>query len=165
MKLSILCLYGRLFGVRRFPISVKIIVTLTIGWLISFLFATFFQVWPIWCNWIICQPTTNYPVMYVLCSVTDIVLDVSILCLPAYFIRNLQMNRSRKVGITAIFGLGVLYVTWTGSACFNSLLTSAVSCVVSSIARLVYTVRFMKANAESDWAANFNSMSSSPLLI
>lgn len=49
--------------------------------------------------------------MYVLCSVTDVVLDVSILCLPAYFIRNLQMSRGKKVGITAIFGLGVLYVT------------------------------------------------------
>lgn len=86
------------------------LIILTIGWLISFFFATLFQVWPIWCNWTLCPPTADYPVMYALCSVTDIILDVSILCLPAYFIRNLQVSRSRKVGITAIFGLGVLYV-------------------------------------------------------
>lgn len=53
VKLSILCLYGRLFGASRFPISVKLLMILTIGWLISFLFATFFQIWPLWCNWIV----------------------------------------------------------------------------------------------------------------
>lgn len=137
-KLSLLCLYGRLFGTAQFPISIKILMILTISWLISFFFATLFQIWPIWCNWIACPPTANYPLMYVLCSVTDIALDVSILCLPAYFIRNLQMSRGKKVGITAIFGLGVF-------------------CIVSSIARLVYTVGFMKANIEGDYASNFDT--------
>lgn len=114
------------------------LIILTIGWLISFFFATFFQVWPIWCNWTLCPPTTNYPVMYALCSVTDIILDVSILCLPAYFIRNLQVSRSRKVGITAIFGLGVF-------------------CIVASIARLAFTISFMKADVEHDFEANFDT--------
>ena len=48
--------------------------------------------------------------MYVLCSVTDIILDISILCLPAFFIRNLQISRGKKIGLAAIFGLGILYV-------------------------------------------------------
>lgn len=81
---------------------------LTSGWLVSFLFATFLQVWPLWCNWIVCAPTTNYPVMYVCSSVTDIVLDISILCLPFSFIRKLHMSSVQKIGTTSIFGLGIL---------------------------------------------------------
>ena len=83
---------------------------LTIAWLVSFLFATFFQVWPLWCNWTVCDPTTNYPVMYALSSATDIVLDIGILCLPISYIRKLKMSGAKKIGITAVFGLGILYV-------------------------------------------------------
>ena len=48
--------------------------------------------------------------MYVCCSVTDIVLDMAILCIPTTFIRTLHMSRGQKVGLIGIFGLGVLYV-------------------------------------------------------
>lgn len=85
-------------------------IYLTIGWLISFFFATLFQVWPIWCNWTYCIPTTNYPVMYVCSSVFDILLDITILCLPASFIftKRRNMTRQRKVGVYSIFALGIL---------------------------------------------------------
>ena len=46
--------------------------------------------------------------MYVLTSVTDIILDITILALPVQFVRKLQMSKSRKAAIIAIFGLGVL---------------------------------------------------------
>ena len=108
VKLSILCFYGRLFSARRFPLVIHIMILVTCAWLVSFLFATFFQVWPLWCNWIVCAPTTNYPVMYVCSSVTDIVLDLSILCLPVSFIRSLHMSSVQKVGTSSIFGLGIL---------------------------------------------------------
>lgn len=108
VKLSILCFYGRLFSARRFPVVINIMLLLTGAWLVSFLFATFFQVWPLWCNWIVCAPTTNYPVMYVCSSVTDIVLDISILCLPMSFIRRLHMSPIQKIGTSSIFGLGIL---------------------------------------------------------
>ena len=108
VKLSILCFYGRLFSARRFPVVIKIMLLLTSAWLVSFLFATLFQILPIWCNWIVCPPTANYPVMYVCSSVTDIVLDLSILFLPASFIRNLHMSSVQKIGTSSIFGLGIL---------------------------------------------------------
>lgn len=108
VKLSILCFYGRLFSACRFPVVVKIMLLLTSAWLVSFLFATLFQILPIWCNWIVCPPTANYPVMYVCSSVTDIVLDLSILCLPVSFIRNLHMSSAQKIGTSSIFGLGIL---------------------------------------------------------
>ena len=92
------------------PRIIKVVIALTIAWLISFLFATFFQNWPLWCNWITCDRTTNYPVMYLCCSVTDIALNISLLCLPSLFIRNLQISRSKKIVIGAIFGLGILFV-------------------------------------------------------
>lgn len=46
--------------------------------------------------------------MYILCSVTDIVLDIGILCIPAWFIRKLQMSRGQKIGLAVGFGLGIL---------------------------------------------------------
>ena len=110
VKLSILCLYGRLFSATRYPRIITIFLFLTSAWLVSFIFATFFQVWPLRCNWVTCIPTTNYTVMYVCCSVTDVLLDIVILCIPSSFIRTLHISRSQKIGLIGIFGLGVLYV-------------------------------------------------------
>jgi len=108
VKLSVLCFYGKLFSARRFPNVIIIMLAIVLAWEISFLFATFFQVWPISCNWINCKPTTNYPVMYLCSSVTDILLDITILCLPAQFVKKLQINAAQKVAVTTIFGLGIL---------------------------------------------------------
>ena len=54
------------------------------------------------------MPTTNYTVMYVCSSVTDVVLDIAILCLPASFIRKLNLSQGQKLGLVGIFGLGIL---------------------------------------------------------
>ena len=51
--------------------------------------------------------------MYVCSSVTDIVLDMSILCLPIAFIRKLHMSSGQKIGTSSIFGLGILLVPQT----------------------------------------------------
>ena len=110
VKHSILCLYGRLFSAARYPLTIKIFLFLTSAWLVAFIFATFFQVWPLRCNWVTCIPTTNYTVMYVCCSVTDVLLDIAILCIPSSFIRRLHISRSQKFGLIGIFGLGILYV-------------------------------------------------------
>ena len=87
---------------------IKIMILVTGAWLVSFLFATFFQIWPLWCNWIICALTSNYPVMYVCSSVTDVVLDMTILCLPVSFIKILHMSSVQKIATSGIFGLGIL---------------------------------------------------------
>jgi len=110
VKLSVLYFYGRIFSVGRLRLTIQITIAVTIAWLISFLFATFFQIWPLWCNWITCDPTTNYPVMYLLSSITDLLLDIFILCLPACFIKDLQMSLDKKIGVIGIFGLGILFV-------------------------------------------------------
>lgn len=110
IKMSVLYLYARIFRTSGMPLGIKIMMALVLGWMVSFLFATFFQVWPIRCNWIVCDPTTNYPAMYVLSSVTDVILDIAILSLPISFVRKLKMSKSKKIGVTAIFGLGILYV-------------------------------------------------------
>ena len=108
VKMSVLYLYARIFRTNGMPLGIKIMLALVVGWMISFLFATFFQVWPIRCNWVVCDPTTNYPAMYVLSSVTDVILDIAILSLPISFVRKLKMSNSKKVAVTAIFGLGIL---------------------------------------------------------
>jgi len=134
----VLFFYGRMFSVGRFPLVIKIMSGVVVAWLISFLFATFFQDWPLWCNWIVCVASTNYPVMYVVCSVTDIVIDITILCLPAFFIKKLQMNFNKKIGVYGIFGLGIF-------------------CVIASIARLVYTADYLKLNPAIDYGPDTNN--------
>ena len=104
-----LCLYGRMFPYNgRYPMTVRVLVYLTLGWLVSFFFATLFQVWPIWCNWTLCNPTTNYPAMYVCSSVFDILLDITILCIPVSIIKGLSMTKERKLGLIGVFGVGIL---------------------------------------------------------
>ncbi|KAL2036929.1 hypothetical protein N7G274_010354 [Stereocaulon virgatum] len=138
VKLSMLCLYGRMFPYNgRYPMTVRILIYLTLGWLISFFFATLFQVWPIWCNWTLCIPTTNYPAMYVCSSVFDILLDITILCIPVSIIKGLSMTKERKLGLIGVFGVGIF-------------------CIVASIARLVYTVILVEANVNADFASNFS---------
>ena len=138
VKLSVLYFYARIFSVGRFPTIVKIMFAVVVAWLVSFFFATLFQIFPIWCNWIVCKPTTNYPVMYVCQSVTDIVLDIIILCLPAYSISRLQMSLNKKIGLGAVFGLGIF-------------------CVVSSIARLVYTAEYLSLDPFHNYGPSTNS--------
>ncbi|MCJ1485775.1 hypothetical protein MMC06_005950 [Schaereria dolodes] len=138
VKLSVLCFYGRIFTGIRFPTIIKAMLAVTISWLISFLFATFFQVWPIRCNWDACIRTTNYPAMYILSSVTDIILDIVILCLPATFVMRLNTSRGQKLGLVAVFGLGIF-------------------CVVSSATRLAYTVRFKEVDTKGNYPVNFDS--------
>lgn len=110
VKASILCLYGRIFSVSRWPIAVHSLLVITSAWLIAFFFATLFQIWPIRCNWISCPPTTDYTAIYVACSVTDTAIDIAILCLPPFFIRKLRLSLVQKVGLASIFGLGILSV-------------------------------------------------------
>ncbi|KAL6722362.1 hypothetical protein ACLMJK_001469 [Lecanora helva] len=141
VKISILCLYGRLFSAHKYPIMIKFMLCITTAWALSFLLATFFQVWALWCNWTHCADPasrSDYPVTYVCSSATDIVLDVTILCLPVSFIRRLQTNVGQKIGMTSIFGLGIF-------------------CTVASITRLVYTVQMVEDIATQGFASNFGS--------
>jgi len=48
--------------------------------------------------------------MYILLNATDIILNICILCLPAFYIKTLQMNKDKKLGLAGIFGFGILYV-------------------------------------------------------
>ena len=159
VKLSILCLYGRLFSAARYPVTIKVFLFLTSAWLVSFIFATFFQVWPLRCNWVTCIPTTNYTVMYVCCSVTDVLLDIAILCVPASFIRTLHISRSQKIGLIGIFGLGVLYVPALNLYLLLHKLTPIPSCIIASIARLSYAVKYVQVNIEGNYEVNFAGMS------
>jgi len=73
--------------------------------------------------------------MYVLSSVTDIILDITILCIPVSFIMKLRMSKHQKVGLTGIFALGLF-------------------CVVASVARLVYAVKTVEGNLlHGSWAS------------
>lgn len=122
------------------------------------MFATFFQVWPLSCNWVTCTPTTNYTVMYMCLSVTDVLLDIAILCIPASFIRTLHISKGQKISLVGIFGLGVLYVTVLNPPYFSHRLTQNASCIIASIARLSYAVKYVQINIEGNYQVNFAGM-------
>ena len=162
MKLSILFFYGVVFSAGKLNIMIKIMLLVTLSWMISFILATLFQIWPIRCNWTSCVrgSATDYPIMYILNNATDIILDLAILCLPVTAIKRLRMSRNKKIGTMFIFGLGILYVDFFAylTSPFNS--RSDDSCIVSSVARLVYVIRYQKTQLTGDFEASFDCKSS-----
>lgn len=78
------------------------------AWLVSTFFATLFYGRPYSCKWKGCLIEIDYTTMYLLVNLTDVLLDIGILCLPAFFIQRLQLNRSQKRGVIFMFGSGIL---------------------------------------------------------
>ena len=83
-------------------------------WFIAFLFVTIFQCTPVEALWdqeLIktgqgsCLAFTHWLVPY---EVTNIVLDIAILSLPIWMVRNLQTNATRKIALVLVFCLGGL---------------------------------------------------------
>lgn len=108
VKLSILCLYARIFSVQGLHLAIRCLLIASLAWLIASFFATLFQSWPILCNWDECEHETNYTLMYLLTNLADVLLDVGILCLPAFFLQGLQLSPAQRRGVVFIFGSGVL---------------------------------------------------------
>jgi hypothetical protein len=114
IKLSILCLWNRIFGqTKKFTIFCRIMIVVTIAWTVAFFFATLFQCGTHWArNWesmkIFPPKCTNAAALAAAFTSTDVVTNLVIILMPVPIIWRLQMRTKRKVGITAIFGVGLL---------------------------------------------------------
>ena len=123
-KASILLFYLRLFGtpgtrpgLRKLLYTTQILVTV---WLIASIIPGIHRCRPIddmWNPLIFSGPDVRKHCIdenayYVSTSVFNVALDFWILVLPLSIVWTLQLSRRRKIGLIAIFLLGVLYVIW-----------------------------------------------------
>ncbi|KAL4940073.1 hypothetical protein BDV06DRAFT_224425 [Aspergillus oleicola] len=108
-KISILLFYNRIFTISRaFHIATYIVGTFVMASWISSLAGLIFATNPVQAQWQVWIPHTSidsYP-FYMTMGVANIVLDVSVLCLPQPIVWKLQMGRRRKVLVSLVFFMG-----------------------------------------------------------
>lgn len=113
VKLSILLFYQHIFSVPSFRRLVRILAALCVVWLLVTFFIIIFQCSPIRAAWVFelqmttakCIPAGN---IILGLELSNVILDILILCLPIYMIQRLQLPRSRKIIVSGIFLLGGL---------------------------------------------------------
>ena len=107
-KLSILVLLHGIFIGRTFRLTARILGVIVLAWWISFMFTYAFICSPIRANW---EPTIPHhcgdvKVANIAAPAPWILTDFAILISPIPVIKNLQIRRSDKVGISALFLTG-----------------------------------------------------------
>ena len=113
-KLTVLLLYKRIFTGGIFKRVVHVGYAIVFAWTVGFFFANLLQCWPISVNWVgygadeeHCIDTTR---MILAAAWSDVFTDVAILAMPLPCIWGLQMKAKHKLGVSAIFLLGLLTV-------------------------------------------------------
>lgn len=112
-KFSLLTLYVRIFAIRTFRLLAYFVATIVSGWALSVLLETFLLCRPFAYNW---DPTIkdftcgNRNAAYIGAGSLNIATDLMVLCLPIPMVWNLQIPRRNKAILTAVFGMGLLYV-------------------------------------------------------
>ena len=115
IKISILLFYYRLFRVNpRFVIAVWVMATVTACWYFTSTFVIIFQCFPVHYMWDRKIPGGQcipQEALWIGSSVTSLLTDVAILCLPMPMIWNLRIPKKQKVALAGVFLLGTLYVS------------------------------------------------------
>ena len=124
-KASVLLFYLRLFGTpgtrpvfRRLLYATQVLVIL---WLVASIIPGIYRCHSIGDMWNplifsgrdVQSHCIDENAYYVSTSGLNVALDFWILVLPLSVVWTLQLSRSRKAGLIAIFLLGILYVSWT----------------------------------------------------
>ncbi|KAF6217694.1 hypothetical protein HO133_006521 [Letharia lupina] len=113
-KLSILLMYRRLFdtaGTGKTHHLIHILIWANLAFYFPYLFASIFQCVPrarIW-NPTLKGGCVNLQAAFIAASAINVVSDFSILLLPLYRISKLKLPTRRKIGVLAIFAVGLLY--------------------------------------------------------
>jgi hypothetical protein len=116
VKLSYLWFYLRIFPQQNFRKWIWICMGLIGGYWLGSMLQIFLICRPFEMNW---NPTipgghcASYNVAFVTIGIFNMITDLIIMFLPIPFIRKLQMAIGTKLGLTAIFGIGLLYVHFT----------------------------------------------------
>ncbi|KAJ5963864.1 uncharacterized protein N7479_003740 [Penicillium vulpinum] len=115
-KLSFLCLYLRIFPQRVFRQVCFYGLGVITVWGTAYVFLTIFQCKPIASFWDI---TIKSPQcldkegMWMSYSVINLIFDLVILALPLYPLSQLRLQRSKKIGLLVVFGMGAFVCVTT----------------------------------------------------
>lgn len=111
-KVSILCLYLRIFPNKQFRKAALIVMFFVVGYAVSSIVATIFQCSPISKTF---HPQTpgkclNLTAFWYANAVANILGDCAILALPMPVLYALHLPQRQKFGLMMVFALGFLYV-------------------------------------------------------
>lgn len=116
IKTSIILFYFRLFRTRyTFRKILYVTQILVAAWCIITIFLAIFHCMPIYYAWTpnlgeIKSHCSDINAYLVSTSVVNVLFDFWILALPLSVVWRLQLSRRRKMGLSGIFMLGLLYV-------------------------------------------------------
>ncbi|KAJ0120563.1 hypothetical protein J7T55_015292 [Diaporthe amygdali] len=111
IKLSILHFYTAVFRKPLFAKIVYGVMGIVVAYWIGTFWADAFLCDPPRKAWDITTPGTcgNANMMYTAMASADLIIDIIVILLPMPILWRLQLRTSRKVLLTAIFGLGLMY--------------------------------------------------------
>lgn len=113
VRLSFLDLLRRIFRVRAFEIATWILMGLATAYAVGCFIAFWALCRPFAANWnpyIKGAKCGNQYMTYLLSAIFNLLLDFSIILLPLPVLWGLQMKTQKKLALTAIFTVGLVYV-------------------------------------------------------
>lgn len=129
-KVSILCLYLRIFPNKTFQKTAWIVMCFVVGYAVSSILATIFQCSPMSKTF---RPQTpgkclNLTAFWYANAVANILGDCVILALPMPVLYALHLPQRQKFGLMMVFAIGFLYAF---SISWRNLLTATSVCITS----------------------------------
>ncbi|KAJ8130705.1 hypothetical protein O1611_g2929 [Lasiodiplodia mahajangana] len=116
-KISILLFYRRIFRGQKFSAITIALMVLSGAWGVSFFFATLFNCFPISYAWTSPNGTPEFEAhcydpnpMFYGSAVSNMIVDIFILLIPAPNVWKLNIPRKRKIAVLGIFLLGAFVV-------------------------------------------------------
>ena len=112
VRLSVLCLYRRIFITQTFRRITLILGIIVVIHVLLIMIAGAIRCLPVASIWDRNVPSTfciNYSAGYLWGLIINACIDAAILCLPVVMIRRLHLKRSKRMALTGIFLLGAGY--------------------------------------------------------
>ena len=114
VKLSILCLYRRIFPTRKFKRITVAVGLMLMAHFFASVFVGIFICVPVEKVW---NPTipgrcNNFDIEFLVVEIIEVLVDVVLLLLPIHMVSTLQLSNRNKVILSMIFLLGGMYVAF-----------------------------------------------------
>ena len=112
IKFSILLLYRRTFPIQAFVRLTWVVGAIILSWEVATVVAEIFTCTPVQASWKpdLAEHCINAKSFYLGNTVSNLLTDVIVMCLPMPIIWGLHMSTKRKASVSAVFLLGTVYV-------------------------------------------------------
>ncbi|KAL1597051.1 hypothetical protein SLS60_008633 [Paraconiothyrium brasiliense] len=136
-KLSILCLYLKIFPIQWLAWGSYATMSVIIAWTVATILAGCLICRPFAYNWdktIIGGSCGNQVTSFTVTGIINLITDAMVLLLPMYPLSKLQMATYKKITLITVFGLGVVYISpILLHACSLFLTNMARTCIISAL--------------------------------